>query len=70
MLFNVTVQRENGILETYRNVDGRKRKDLADLNVKNGTAIGSPRFLGFPIVAVERVPQKQVDAERSYFNKY
>ena len=40
MLFNVTVQRENGILETYKNVDGRKRKDLADLNVKNGTAIG------------------------------
>ena len=70
MLFNVTVQRENGILETYKNVDGRKRKDLADLNVKNGTAIGSPRFAGFPIVSVEKVPQEQINAELSYFNKY
>ena len=65
MLFNVTVQRENGILETYKNVDGEKAR-LSDLDVTDGTF----HFAGFPIVSVEKVPQEQINAELSYFNKY
>jgi hypothetical protein len=64
MLFNVTVQRNNGILETYRGVDGEKA-GLSDFDVD-----GKITFAGFPIVSVEKVPQEQINAELSYFNKY
>ena len=65
MLFNVTVRRENGILETYRNVDGEKAR-LSDFDVDAEEIT----FAGFPIVSVEKVPQEQINAELSYFNKY
>lgn len=65
MLFNVTVQRNNGILETYRNVDGEKAR-LSDFDFGNGKLT----FAGFPIVSVEKVPQEQTNAELSYFNKF
>ena len=65
MLFNVTVQRNNGILETYKGVDGEKAK-LSDFDFGNGKLT----FAGFPIVSVEKVPQEQINAELSYFNKF
>jgi hypothetical protein len=69
MLFNVTVQRNNGILETYRNVDGEKvnyQTKLSDFGVEGGKS----SFAGFPIVSVEKVTQEQINAELSYFNKF
>jgi hypothetical protein len=65
MLFNVTVQRNNGILETYRNVDGEKAR-MSDFDINSGKLT----FAGFPIVSVEKVQQEQIDAEKNYFNKY
>ena len=58
MLFNVTVRREDGILETHKSVDGLK------------FCPDWTHFDGFPIVSVEKVPQEQIDAELSYFNKF
>ena len=65
MLFNVTVRRENGILETYKSVDGEKAR-LSDFDINSGKLT----FAGFPIESVEKVPQEQINAELSYFNKY
>ena len=65
MLFNVTVRRGNGILETYRNVDGEKAR-LSDFDINSGKLT----FAGFPIESVEKVTQEQIDAELSYFNKF
>ena len=53
MLFNVTVRRGNGILETYRNVDGEKAR-LSDFDVDGGKIT----FAGFPIESVEKVTQE------------
>ena len=62
MLFNITVRRENGILETYRNVDGGIMYQVYDRD--------QIRKQVSSIVSIEKVPQEQIDAELSYFDKF